>query len=188
VAVSVRRRHPLAQAIVSHARARKLAFPSVSSFDSLTGKGVSGTVGGHVVLLGNARLLDKAGVDYSLVSDDVDRLRENAQTVMYLSVDGRLVGYVAVSDPVKATTPEAVRLLRESGIRIIMLTGDNPVTANAVAKAMSLDGVKAGVLPQDKYKYVQELQEQGRVVAMAGDGLTDAPALAQAPTTWLGYR
>jgi P-type E1-E2 ATPase len=100
--------------------------------------------------------------------------------VMYLAVDGQLAGYLAVSDPVKASTPEAVRLLRESGINIIMVTGDNPVTANAVAKALTLDGVEAGVLPQDKYKFVQKLQQQGHVVAMAGDGVNDAPALAQA--------
>jgi Cu2+-exporting ATPase len=99
---------------------------------------------------------------------------------MYLAIDGKLAGYIGVADPVKTTTPEAVQLLRASGIKIIMLTGDNPVTANAVARTLALDGVKAGVLPQDKYKHVQELQQQGHVVAMAGDGVNDAPALAQA--------
>ncbi|AMM17020.1 copper-transporting ATPase [Burkholderia sp. PAMC 28687] len=172
--------HPLAQAIVSEARERNVTLPSVSAFNSVTGKGISGTIDGHVVLLGNARLMEDAKVDYSASKVEVDRLRTDAQTVMYLSVDGRLAGYLGVSDPVKATTPEAVKLLRKSGIRIIMLTGDNPVTANAVAKALALDGVIAGVLPQDKHKYVQELQQQGHVVAMAGDGVNDAPALAQA--------
>jgi Cu2+-exporting ATPase len=99
---------------------------------------------------------------------------------MYLAIDGRLAGYIGVADPVKGTTAEAVQLLKASGIKIIMLTGDNPVTANAVAKTLSLDGVKAGVLPQDKYRHVQELQQQGHIVAMAGDGVNDAPALAQA--------
>jgi Cu2+-exporting ATPase len=99
---------------------------------------------------------------------------------MYLAIDGRLAGYIGVADPVKGTTAEAVQLLKASGIKIIMLTGDNPVTANAVAKTLSLDGVKAGVLPQDKYRHVQELQQQGHSVAMAGDGVNDAPALAQA--------
>ena len=172
--------HPLAQAIVSEARERNVTLPSVSAFNSVTGKGISGTIDGHVVLLGNARLMEDAKVGYSASKVEVDRLRTDAQTVMYLSVDGKLAGYLGVSDPVKATTPEAVKLLRQSGIRIIMLTGDNPVTANAVAKALALDGVKAGVLPQDKHKYVQELQQQGHVVAMAGDGVNDAPALAQA--------
>ncbi|WP_089161108.1 copper-transporting P-type ATPase, partial [Caballeronia sordidicola] len=172
--------HPLAQAIVSEARERNVTLPSVSAFNSVTGKGISGTIDGHVVLLGNARLMEDAEVDYSASKVDVDGLRTDAQTVMYLSVDGKLAGYLGVSDPIKATTHEAVKLLRKSGIRIIMLTGDNPVTANAVAKALALDGVKAGVLPQDKHKYVQELQQQGHVVAMAGDGVNDAPALAQA--------
>jgi P-type Cu2+ transporter len=172
--------HPLAQAIVTRARDRNVALIPVSSFDSVTGKGVRGTVEGRTVFLGNASLMDKAKADYAVASSDVDRLRADAQTVMYLAIDGKLAGYLAVSDPVKTSTPEAVRLLRESGIKIIMVTGDNPVTANAVAKALTLDGVEAGVLPQDKYKFVQKLQQQGHVVAMAGDGVNDAPALAQA--------
>jgi P-type Cu2+ transporter len=172
--------HPLAQAIVTRARERNVALIPVSSFDSVTGKGVRGTVDGRTVFLGNASLMDEAKADYAAASGDVDRLRADAQTVMYLAVDGKLAGYLAVSDPVKASTPEAVRLLRGSGIKIIMVTGDNPVTANAVAKALTLDGVEAGVLPQDKYKFVQKLQQQGHVVAMAGDGVNDAPALAQA--------
>ncbi|MDN7183932.1 copper-translocating P-type ATPase [Caballeronia sp. SEWSISQ10-4 2] len=172
--------HPLAQAIVTRARDRNVALIPVSSFDSVTGKGVRGTVDRRTVFLGNASLMDEAKADYAVASGDVDRLRADAQTVMYLAVDGKLAGYLAVSDPVKASTPEAVRLLRGSGIKIIMVTGDNPVTANAVAKALTLDGVEAGVLPQDKYKFVQKLQQQGHVVAMAGDGVNDAPALAQA--------
>lgn len=128
----------------------------------------------------NARLMEDSHVDVSSATGQADSLRAAAQTVMYLSRDGKLAGYVGVSDPVKTTTPEAVRLLRDSGVKIFMLTGDNPVTANAVAQALFLDGVKAGVLPEDKHKYVQELQQQGHIVAMAGDGVNDAPALAQA--------
>ena len=172
--------HPMAQAIVSHAHDNDAVLFPVSSFDSLTGKGVAGTIGGHAVLLGNALLMEDARVDVSSATGQVDTLRVGAQTVMYLSLDGKLAGYIGVSDPVKSTTPEAVRLLRDSGVKIFMLTGDNPVTANAVAKALALDGVKAGVLPEDKHKYVQELQQQGHIVAMAGDGVNDAPALAQA--------
>ena len=172
--------HPLAQAIVSHAHDNDAVLLPVSSFDSLTGKGVAGTIDGHAVLLGNARLMEDSHVDVSSATGQADSLRAAAQTVMYLSRDGKLAGYVGVSDPVKTTTPEAVRLLRDSGVKIFMLTGDNPVTANAVAQALFLDGVKAGVLPEDKHKYVQELQQQGHIVAMAGDGVNDAPALAQA--------
>jgi Cu2+-exporting ATPase len=172
--------HPLAQAIVAQAQEKKAQTKPVEAFDALVGKGVSGRIDGHVALLGNTGLMDDAKVDCAAVSTDVDRLRQAGQTIMYLAIDGRLAGYIGVADPVKATTPEAVQLLRASGIKIIMLTGDNPVTANAVAKTLALDGVKAGVLPQDKYKHVQELQKQGYVVAMAGDGVNDAPALAQA--------
>ncbi|MDR6446506.1 Cu2+-exporting ATPase [Paraburkholderia terricola] len=172
--------HPLAQAIVSRAQENNAATKPVDGFDAIVGKGVSGKIDGHAALLGNTGLMDDAKIDCLAVNADVDRLREAGQTIMYLAVDGRLAGYIGVADPVKGTTAEAVQLLKASGIRIIMLTGDNPVTANAVAKTLSLDGVKAGVLPQDKYKHVQELQQQGHVVAMAGDGVNDAPALAQA--------
>ncbi|MFM0033965.1 copper-translocating P-type ATPase [Paraburkholderia strydomiana] len=172
--------HPLAQAIVAHAHDNKVETKPVKAFDAIVGKGVSGRIDGHVALLGNARLMDDAKVDCTSVSAAVDRLREAGQTIMYQAIDGRLAGYIGVADPVKGTTQEAVQLLRASGIKIIMLTGDNPVTANAVAKTLALDGVKAGVLPQDKYRHVQELQKQGHIVAMAGDGVNDAPALAQA--------
>ncbi|MBW9107066.1 heavy metal translocating P-type ATPase [Paraburkholderia phenoliruptrix] len=172
--------HPLAQAIITRAKELAVATSPVDSFDSIPGKGVTGKIAGHVVALGNARLMNDAAVDCSSVAVDSDKLREAGQTVMYLAIDGELAGYVGVADPVKETTPDAVRQLRASGIKIIMLTGDNAVTANAVAKALTLDGVKAGVLPEDKYRHVQELQQRGHVVAMAGDGVNDAPALAQA--------
>jgi len=172
--------HPLAQAIVTRAQENKAQTKPVDAFEAVVGKGVSGRIDGRVALLGNTVLMDDAKVDCTAVGADVDRLRQAGQTIMYLAIDGKLAGYIGVADPVKATTQEAVQLLRASGIKIIMLTGDNPVTADAVAKTLALDGVKAGVLPQDKYKHVQELQQQGHVVAMAGDGVNDAPALAQA--------
>jgi Cu2+-exporting ATPase len=172
--------HPLAQAIIARAKESGTPTSRVDSFESVPGKGVTGKIDSHVVALGNTRLMEDAAVDYSAVAGDSDKLREAGQTVMYLAIDGKLAGYVGVADPVKETTSDAVRQLRASGIKIVMLTGDNPVTANAVAKALALDGVKAGVLPEDKYKHVQELQQQGHIVAMAGDGVNDAPALAQA--------
>ena len=172
--------HPLAQAIILQAQETKTGTKPVEAFDAIAGKGVSGRIDGHVVLLGNTRLMDDARVDCAAASAEVDRLREAGQTIMYLAIDGRLTGYIGVADPLKGTTAEAVQLLKASGIKIIMLTGDSPVTANAVARTLALDGVKAGVLPQDKYRHIRELQQQGHVVAMAGDGVNDAPALAQA--------
>ncbi|MGF6978375.1 heavy metal translocating P-type ATPase [Paraburkholderia sp. JPY465] len=172
--------HPLAQAIIMHAKEAGTGTNRVEAFDSVPGKGVTGKIEGHTVSLGNARLMEAMKISCSSVEEDTDKLREAGQTVMYVAIDGELAGYIGVADPVKGTTPDAVRLLKASGVRIVMLTGDNPVTANAVARALALDGVKAGVLPEDKYKHVQELQAQGHVVAMAGDGVNDAPALAQA--------
>ncbi|WP_350029171.1 heavy metal translocating P-type ATPase [Caballeronia sp. AZ10_KS36] len=172
--------HPLAQAITSYAKESGAKTSQVEAFDSIPGKGVTGRIGGHTVSLGNARLMADLGVDCASAGKETDRLREAGQTVMYVVVDGELAGYIGVADPVKGTTPEAVRQLKASGVRIVMLTGDNRVTATAVAESLDLDDVKAGVLPEDKYRHVQELQQQGRIVAMAGDGVNDAPALAQA--------
>ena len=172
--------HPLAQAIVSRADAENLPRYEIREFDAVTGKGVRGTRDGQSILLGNARLMEDAKIDLSAVAQAVAALQNEGQTVMYLAVAGELAGYIGVADPIKKTTPEAIRTLRESGIRIVMLTGDNPVTAAAVGKRLGLDEVQAGVLPQDKYRRVQALQQQGRIVAMAGDGINDAPALAQA--------
>lgn len=172
--------HPLAQAIVLRASETGIRMARVETFDSVPGKGVTGNIEGHTMALGNAALMDDVAVDRSSVEENVDRLREGGQTVMYLAVDRQLAGYVGVADPVKETTPDAVRALKASGVRIVMLTGDNPTTANAVASALALDEVKAGVLPEDKYKHVRALQARGHIVAMAGDGVNDAPALAQA--------
>ena len=172
--------HPLAQAIVSHATAMNLVLPAVTEFSSITGKGVRGNVAGQPVLLGNAALMEDSLTPVGPIAAEVAALQGQGQTVMYLAVGGGLAGYLGVADPVKSTTPEAIELLRASGIRIVMLTGDNPVTASAVGKRLGLDDVKAGVLPQDKYRQVQELQQRGRIVAMAGDGVNDSPALQQA--------
>ena len=172
--------HPLAQAIVAGATEAKVGLVDVQGFEAVTGKGVRGTVNGRQVVLGNARMLQDAAIGITPIAAEVNRLQAEGQTVVYLAADDMLAGFIAVADPVKGTTVEAIGLLRASGIRIVMLTGDNPVTAAAVGKQLGLDEVKAGVLPQDKYQHVQKLQQEGRIVAMAGDGVNDAPALAQA--------
>jgi Cu2+-exporting ATPase len=172
--------HPLAQAIAARATEGKVSLFDVLGFQAVTGKGVRGTINGRQAVLGNARMLQDAAIDITPIAVEVDRLQAEGQTVMYLAADDTLAGFIAVADPVKGTTVEAIGLLRASGMRIVMLTGDNAVTAAAVGKQLGIDEVKAGVLPQDKYQHVQNLQQEGRIVAMAGDGVNDAPALAQA--------
>ena len=172
--------HPLAQAIVGYAREQKSALPPVEQFESVTGKGVRGHIDGKLVLLGNLPLLQDAGVDAAAIEAEAQRLSELGQTVMLVGFDNRLAGLISVADPIKSTTLEAIRQLRASGLRIVVLTGDNAATAAAVARQLGLDEVKAGVMPADKFKEVQALQKQGRIVAMAGDGVNDAPALAAA--------
>jgi len=172
--------HPLAQAIVSRAAADKVPLEEARDFDAVTGKGVRGSINGKQAWMGNTQLMQDAGVDVSAATAELAALQAQGQTVMYVALGGELAGYVGVADPVKATTLEAIQLLRTAGIRIVMLTGDNPVTAAAVGKRLGLDDVKAGVLPKDKYQHIQALQKEGRIVAMAGDGVNDAPALAQA--------
>ncbi|MGH9548433.1 MAG: heavy metal translocating P-type ATPase, partial [Terriglobales bacterium] len=172
--------HPLAAAILQHAVDRKLTLESVSGFESVTGKGVRGEIVGRQVVLGNARLMADAGIDFTTLEPQAQALREQGQTVMLIGVDHRAAGLIGVADPIKASTAEAIAQLREAGVRIVVLTGDNPVTAKAVAKQLGLDEAEAEVLPEDKYKKVQALQQQGRIVAMAGDGVNDAPALAEA--------
>jgi Cu2+-exporting ATPase len=172
--------HPLAQAILAHASQEGVAPAPVGDFAAVTGKGVRGRLDGELALLGNAPLMNDEGIDTAALAPAVAALQAEGQTVMYVASGGRLAGCIGVADPVKATTPEALRQLRAAGIRIVMLTGDNPVTAAAVGRALGLDEVQAGVLPQDKYTHVQALQRGGAVVAMAGDGINDAPALAQA--------
>ena len=172
--------HPLAEAIVAGARERGSAIGKADGFEAVTGKGVTGRVDGRSVALGNDALMRDLGVDPAALADKADALRGAGRTAMYVSVDGRLAGLVAVADPVKATTAEAVRALHAAGLRIIMATGDNARTAQAVAERLGIDEVRAGVLPEDKQTLVEELRAGGAVVAMAGDGVNDAPALASA--------
>ncbi len=172
--------HPLAAAILAGAAERGATPAEVAEFRSLTGRGVAGVVGGRRVALGNARLLEEVGVTPGPLGARADALREEGQTVMLLVVGDVVAGILGVTDPIKPTTPEAIRALRAEGLRVIMLTGDSHVTAKAVARALGLDDVIAQVLPEQKVDAVRRLQAEGRVVAMAGDGVNDAPALAQA--------
>jgi P-type Cu+ transporter len=172
--------HPLAAAIVGEARDRDVTFTSATAFTSLTGLGVAGTVEQRQVLLGNAALMTDRGIDISAAEGNADTRRNEGQTVMFLAVDGALAGTIGAADPVKASTREAISLLHAEGLRVVMLTGDNERTARAVAAALGIDDVIAGVMPDQKRDVIQRLQREGRVVAMAGDGINDAPALAEA--------
>jgi len=172
--------HPLATAIVKGAEERNIALTGSSDFESITGKGVAGTVDGWKVLLGNRRLLDDFSVSSGEMDAKVAAMSKEGKTAMYVAVDNRIAGLVAVADPIKETTPDAIRKLHRQNIRIVMLTGDNRTTAEAVAGKLGLDEVEAEVLPDEKAGIVKKYQEQGQFVAMAGDGINDAPALAQA--------
>jgi P-type Cu+ transporter len=172
--------HPLAAAIVSGAEKKQLKLREAREFRSITGKGVSGVVDGKQVALGNRRLLEDLGIRRGQLSDRSEELRRDGQTVMYVVIDGVVAGLIGVADPVKPSTPEAIRLLHEDRVRIVMLTGDNRTTAEAVAKKLGIDEIQAEVLPEQKGEIVKRLQGEGRTVAMAGDGVNDAPALAQA--------
>jgi len=172
--------HPLAEAIVSGARERGVELADAAGFDAVTGKGVKGTVDGKAVALGNAKLLADMGLDVGAFSETVVARRDEGETVMFVVVDGAVAGLVAVADSVKETTPDALRELHQLGFRIVMATGDNERTAKAVAARLGIDEIRADVLPADKAEIIAELQRQGRTVAMAGDGVNDAPALAQA--------
>jgi Cu+-exporting ATPase len=172
--------HPLATAIVKGAAERGVEAAEASGFQSLTGKGVRGTVEGHEVALGNRALMTDLSVDLGAVSEKAEALRAEGQTVMFVAMDGKLAGLLGVADPVKESTPEAIRALHGEGIRIVMLTGDSRTTAEAVARKLKIDDIIAEVLPDQKVDVVKRLQGDGRFVAMAGDGINDAPALAQA--------
>ncbi len=173
--------HPLAAAILSGARERTGANPQdARDFESLTGLGVKGRVGQYQVAFGNQRLMDKERVDLRDMQNTAEKARLDGQTVMYLAIDGKLASIVGVADPIKSSTQEAIRLLQEEGIQVVMLTGDNQTTAQAVAKKLGIAEVRAEVLPQQKTEVVKSLQAERRFVAMAGDGVNDAPALAQA--------
>ena len=172
--------HPLAAAILAGAADRGLSLPAVAGFRSITGKGVAGRVDGREVALGNAALLEELGITAGPFQDEAEGLRRDGATVMYLAVDGAAAGLIAVADPVKPSTPDALAALRAAGIRIVMLTGDNRTTAQSVADRLGIDEIEAEVLPEDKGAAVRRLKAEGRVVAMAGDGVNDAPALAEA--------
>jgi Cu+-exporting ATPase len=172
--------HPLAAAILAAVRERGLATPDVKDFEAPAGRGVRGTIDGRRVALGNARLLAELGIDLGTWTERAEALRRQGQTVTFVAVGDEVAGILGVADPIKPSTREAIRLLHEDGIRIVMLTGDSRVTAEAVARELGIDEVEAEVLPDQKGAVVERLQGDGHRVAMAGDGVNDAPALAQA--------
>jgi Cu+-exporting ATPase len=182
LAASVERasEHPLADAIVRAAKARNLDMSTVEEFDSPTGKGATGKVIAETVLLGNSNFLKSASIDTGPLDEQAERLREDGATVINIAVDGRLAGLFAIADPIKPSTPDALKALAAEGIKVIMLTGDNRTTANAVARKLGIGDVEAEVLPDQKIAVVVKLQKAGRIAAMAGDGVNDAPALAAA--------
>jgi Cu+-exporting ATPase len=172
--------HPLAEAIVRGAEERGVEMADATDFEAITGKGVKGTVDGHAVALGNAALISDMGLDGGTLVEAANARRDEGETVMFVVLDGAIAGLVSVADPVKETTPAALKALHDLGFRIIMATGDNERTAKAVAARLGIDEIRADVLPEDKANIIKELQAQGFKVAMAGDGVNDAPALAQA--------
>jgi Cu+-exporting ATPase len=172
--------HPLAAAIVRSARERGIAVPATSQFESITGKGVRGQVNGKQIVLGTAAYLAGLNIDTAAMASDADRFRRDGQTVIFLAVDRCLAGLIAVADRIKDSTREAIGLLHKEGVRIVMLTGDSKTTATAVARALQIDDVRADILPAQKREIVQQLKREGHSVAMAGDGINDAPALAEA--------
>jgi Cu+-exporting ATPase len=182
LAASVERgsEHPLAAAILATAAERKLQLLPASDFDSPAGRGVTGTVAGQKIVLGNAHFLAELNIDTSSLSREAEYLRGDGATAIFLAVDGNTVGVIAVADPIKQTTPEALRALAADRIRVVMLTGDNRTTAQAVARQLGISEVEAEVLPDQKSAVVEKLRREGRAVAMAGDGVNDAPALAAA--------
>jgi P-type Cu+ transporter len=172
--------HPLAAAIVTAARDRNASIQEPTDFASVMGKGVTGKIGGRLVALGNAKLMADLGITLGDLEHKADLLRSGGATALFLAVDGKPGGVIAIADPIKSTTQAALDSLRKDGIRIVMLTGDNKTTAEAVARKLGIKEVEADILPQDKNRIVKKLTAEGRIVAMAGDGVNDAPALAEA--------
>jgi Cu+-exporting ATPase len=171
--------HPLAAAILTAAREKKVALLPVTDFQSLTGKGVSGTIQGKSVAAGNAALMRDIGASSKSIDEQAEALRQQGQTVMFIASEGRLAGLVGVADPIKESTAQAIEELKREGIKVVMVTGDNRTTASALAQKLGIE-FRAEVLPAQKAEVVKKLQAEGAVVAMAGDGVNDAPALAQA--------
>lgn len=173
--------HPLAKAVVGYARDRQIGLAGVSGFNSITGKGVKGTVEGKEILLGNAKLLDQESILIpETLKDKASKKQQEGKTVSFIAVNKVAAGFITLSDKIKNESRETVRRLLEDRISVIMFTGDNPQTAKAVAAELKLTGYEAEMLPEDKLNKIKELQKQGKIVAMAGDGINDAPALAQA--------
>jgi Cu+-exporting ATPase len=173
--------HPLARAIVEGAREREVRLSEAKDFDSTTGGGVSGRVEDHAALVGSQDYMQDQDVeDISSLAEKAAQLRQEGNTVMFVAVDGRPAGLLAVADPIRETTPEAIRMLHDMGLAVHILTGDNEQTARAVAKRLDIDHIKAGVKPEEKHDHIRILHDDGNVVAMAGDGINDAPALAEA--------
>ncbi|AQR60570.1 copper-translocating P-type ATPase [Brevundimonas sp. LM2] len=172
--------HPLADAIVRAAKDRAITLSEAADFDSPVGRGVRGTIEGRQVALGNTRYLGELSIDVSALEPKADALRHDGATAIFVAIDGKAAGVIGIADPIKATTPDAILALKAAGLRLVMMTGDNRTTAEAVARRLGIDEVQAEVLPQDKASVVQQLRSQGRIVAMAGDGVNDAPALAAA--------
>jgi Cu+-exporting ATPase len=172
--------HPLAAAIVQAAKDRGLSLTDAKDFDAPSGKGVSGTIDGRRVIIGNRAMMAEASIDTAPLHDEADALRKDGATAILAAIDGQPAGVIAIADPVKDSTPDALAALKDAGLRIVMLTGDNRTTAEAVARRLNIDEVEAEILPEDKAKTVERLHGEGRIVAMAGDGVNDAPALAAA--------
>jgi heavy metal translocating P-type ATPase len=172
--------HPLAAAIVRAASTRDLPLVPVDNFAAPVGKGVTGLVDGHILVIGNDKIMSDTGIDTRALDQSADQLRRDGATVIFVAMDGKVAGLLAIADPIKASTPAAINTLKSAGVRIVMLTGDNTVTAHAVANTLGITDVEADVLPQDKSRIIERLRQQGHIVAMAGDGVNDAPALAAA--------
>ena len=179
-ALEIHSEHPLALCIVAHAESLQLTLPVAENFVSLTGLGVQAMIDGQLVAIGNAALMQQLGADFSAAQKQIAQLQNQAHTVMLIAVDGKFAGLISAADPIKKSAQAAIRALQKSGLQIVLLTGDNNATAHAVAQQLGITDVHAEVMPEQKYRHVQTLQQQGRRVAMAGDGINDAPALAQA--------
>jgi Cu+-exporting ATPase len=172
--------HPLAAAIVSAADERSVKIPDAENFESQTGKGVRGKIQGKTVLVGNEKLMKESGISMNGFDAKAQQLQAEAQTVIFVAIDGKVAGIIAIADPIKSSTTEAIEILRGNGIRMILVTGDNRATAEQVAAKLGIQEIKAEVLPSEKLEIIKSLQKERRKVAMAGDGINDAPALAQA--------